>query len=114
MAAIVKKGNVELTVSDHLIDEYLEMGYSLLDENGKTVRRKPCSSDIIAELNESVRVLKSRNETLESENVRLNSEIVKLNKKINALKASHNDSNEVLEDTTTNYPPKKTRANRRN
>lgn len=96
--AVVKKSNVELTIAEHLVDEYLEMGYSLLDESGKVVRRKKTDEETVSEL--------------KAQNRKLKNEIENLQKEIYALKSPHINSDEVSDTDPTNYTPKKTRANK--
>lgn len=96
--AIVKKLNSELTIADSLVEEYLEMGYSLLDEKGNVVRKNKTTAEVVAEL--------------EKENTALKNEIVSLKEEINALTQSHNASNEVSEDVNTSSTPKSKRANK--
>lgn len=96
--ALVKRENVELTIAEELVDEYLEMGYSLLNEKGEVIRKKLTDADKVRQL--------------ESENLTLKETIKKLTGEINALKASHINSNEVSEATPTNSPPKKKASNK--
>ena len=115
--AKVKHLNVELTVADAQVEEYLEMGYSLLDEEGNVVRKKETAEDKVVRLNEELTAILAQNEYLAAENKTLsaeNSELVasvnKLTEDINALKRSHVNSNELSDKTPSNTPTKNTRA----
>ena len=65
----VKKLNRILTIEECKIDDFLEMGYDLIDETGKVVRYGKSLSvkDLIAENN----ILRSKVESLEEENKQL-------------------------------------------
>ncbi|PBH93880.1 hypothetical protein BGU70_19015 [Clostridioides difficile] len=65
----VKKLNRILTIEECKIDDFLEMGYDLIDETGKAVRYGKSLSvkDLIAENN----ILRSKVESLEEENKQL-------------------------------------------
>lgn len=65
----VKKLNRILTIEECKIDDFLEMGYDLIDETGKAVKYGKSLSvkDLIAENN----ILRSKVESLEEENKRL-------------------------------------------
>ncbi|MFL8489588.1 hypothetical protein Q3197_19030, partial [Clostridioides difficile] len=62
----VKKLNRILTIEECKIDDFLEMGYDLIDETGKVVKYGKSLSvkDLIAENN----ILRSKVESLEEEN----------------------------------------------
>jgi predicted nucleic acid-binding Zn-ribbon protein len=102
---VVKKNNVELTIEDCLVDEYLEMGYSVLDDKGNVIRKNMTAAERVVELNNTIEALKSENETLRSN-------ITKLVDEINALKSSHSSSNDDIEDNPQNHTTKKARANK--
>lgn len=103
--AKVKSLNTELTIPDNLVDEYLDMGYSLIDDKGNVVRKKKSDAEVNAELREQIKAL-------ESENATLKETIAKLTGDKDALKSSHNDSNEDSGDTPTNITTKKKTANK--
>ncbi|MFQ4258707.1 hypothetical protein C3P07_05620 [Clostridioides difficile] len=65
----VKKLNRILTIEECRIDDFLEMGYDLIDETGKAVKYGKSLSvkDLIAENN----ILRSKVESLEEENKQL-------------------------------------------
>ncbi|EGT4050111.1 hypothetical protein QCG06_002563 [Clostridioides difficile] len=65
----VKKLNRILTIEECKIDDFLEMGYDLIDETGKSVKYGKSLSvkDLIAENN----ILRSKVESLEEENKQL-------------------------------------------
>ncbi|WP_114108984.1 hypothetical protein [Clostridioides difficile] len=65
----VKKLNRILTIEECKIDDFLEMGYDLIDETGKVVRygKSLNVKDLIAENN----ILRSKVEFLEEENKQL-------------------------------------------
>ncbi|EGT4252325.1 TPA: hypothetical protein KSL21_003569 [Clostridioides difficile] len=65
----VKKLNRILTIEECKIDDFLEMGYDLIDETGKVVKYGKSLSvkDLIAENN----ILRSKVESLEEENKQL-------------------------------------------
>ncbi|HBF0594034.1 Uncharacterised protein [Clostridioides difficile] len=65
----VKKLNRILTIEECKIDDFLEMGYDLIDETGKVVRygKSLNVKDLIAENN----ILRSKVESLEEENKQL-------------------------------------------
>ncbi|WP_131057559.1 hypothetical protein [Clostridioides difficile] len=67
--AQVRKLNRILTIEECKIDDFLEMGYDLIDETGKVVRYGKSLSvkDLIAENN----ILRSKVESLEEENKQL-------------------------------------------
>lgn len=75
----VKKLNRILTIEECKIDDFLEMGYDLIDETGKAVKYGKSLSvkDLIAENN----ILRSKVESLEEENKQLK-EKNKLTKKV--------------------------------
>lgn len=77
----VKKLNRILTIEECKIDDFLEMGYDLIDETGKAVKYGKSLSvkDLIAENN----ILRSKVESLEEENKQLK-------EKINLLKVGEN------------------------
>lgn len=102
---IVKKNNVELTIEDCLVNEYLEMGYSVLDDNGNVVRKNMTASERIVDLNNTIDELKKENDALRND-------ISELVDEINALKSSHISSNGNLDDYPQNHTSKKTRANK--
>lgn len=103
--ALVKKLNVELTIADELVDEYLDMGYSLLDGKGNVIKRKLTDAELVAEL-------KKDNLALIDEINSLKQEIAKLTTENIALKSSHNVSNEFSEDNNTLSTTKSKRANK--
>ncbi|HBE8730991.1 TPA: hypothetical protein OUL15_000696 [Clostridioides difficile] len=65
----VKKLNRILTIEECRIDDFLEMGYDLIDETGKVVKygKSLNVKDLIAENN----ILRSKVESLEEENKQL-------------------------------------------
>ncbi|HBF8537060.1 hypothetical protein LVT94_19075 [Clostridioides difficile] len=65
----VKKLNRILTIEECKIDDFLEMGYDLIDETGKVVKygKSLNVKDLIAENN----ILRSKVESLEEENKQL-------------------------------------------
>lgn len=67
--AQVRKLNRILTIEECKIDDFLEMGYDLIDETGKSVKYGKSLSvkDLIAENN----ILRSKVESLEEENKQL-------------------------------------------
>ncbi|WP_074072534.1 hypothetical protein [Clostridioides difficile] len=67
--AQVRKLNRILTIEECKIDDFLEMGYDLIDETGKVVKYGKSLSvkDLIAENN----ILRSKVESLEEENKQL-------------------------------------------
>lgn len=103
--AIVKKSNVELIVAEDRVEEYLEMGYSLLDDDGKVVRKKKSPTELFIELQEKCI-------NLENENKALKETISKLTNDTNASTASHSSSNEVSEDNPSNNPHKRKKSNK--
>ncbi|MFN1915598.1 hypothetical protein ACK2IE_21760 [Clostridioides difficile] len=68
-SATSKKLNRILTIEECKIDDFLEMGYDLIDETGKAVKYGKSLSvkDLIAENN----ILRSKVESLEEENKQL-------------------------------------------
>ncbi|MCC0643831.1 MULTISPECIES: hypothetical protein [unclassified Clostridioides] len=67
--AQVRKLNRILTIEECKIDDFLEMGYDLIDENGKAIKygKSLNVKDLIAENN----ILRSKVESLEEENKQL-------------------------------------------
>ncbi|MBY1348657.1 hypothetical protein QPD70_17910 [Clostridioides difficile] len=65
----VKKLNRILTIEECRIDDFLEMGYDLIDETGKVVKygKSLNVKDLIAENN----ILRNKVESLEEENKQL-------------------------------------------
>ncbi|WLD27655.1 hypothetical protein CDIFMA2_15370 [Clostridioides difficile] len=65
----VKKLNRILTIEECRIDDFLEMGYDLIDETGKAIKygKSLNVKDLIAENN----ILRSKVESLEEENKQL-------------------------------------------
>lgn len=65
----VKKLNRILTIEECKIDDFLEMGYDLIDETGKVVKygKSLNVKDLIAENN----ILRNKVESLEEENKQL-------------------------------------------
>lgn len=71
--ALVKRGNCEYTIADHLVEEYLAKGYSLLDEKGKVIREKtPVNLEDFKLQNAE---LKNKVAALEAENLALKSQL---------------------------------------
>lgn len=76
----VKNGGRELVVNDSEVAAYLEMGYAVIDESGKTVTPgKPMTYGHLIAENEA---LKSREEVLENALNLANAEIESLRKKL--------------------------------
>ena len=81
---IMVKANCEQKVPEEKVDEFLELGYSLLDENGKVLEKgKPQSKDDFmianANLKKDLDAALAENETLVKENVELREQIKSLN-----------------------------------
>lgn len=71
--ALVKRGNCEYTIADHLVEEYLAKGYSLLDEKGKVIREKtPVNLEDFKLQNAE---LKNKVASLEAENAALKAQL---------------------------------------
>lgn len=71
--AQVKKLNRILTIEECKIDDFLEMGYDLIDETGKAVKygKSLNVKDLVAENN----ILRSKVESLEEENKQLKEKV---------------------------------------
>lgn len=79
----VQRGNKQLTISEQALPQFLGMGYSQIDENGKIVKQGEAKTeaDLKAEnntLKAEIDKLKSENETLKAENDTLKAENVEL------------------------------------
>lgn len=75
--ALVKRGNCEYTIADHLVEEYLAKGYSLLDEKGKVIREKtPVNLEDFKLQNAE---LKSKVAALEAENAAMKAQLAEAN-----------------------------------
>ncbi len=76
--ALMIKGNCEKIVSEEKVSEFIELGYSLLDDKGKVIKHgNPQNKDDF----------RAENEALKHENASLNSENKKLIAENEALKA---------------------------
>lgn len=74
MKKIVQKGNKQLTVSEAMLDTYLNMGYVEVDEKtGKPIQKEPASKE--AALKKENAELKKENKTLREQLVALNAEV---------------------------------------
>lgn len=76
MVTVIKK-NKQLQVPDEKLEEFLELGYNQIDENGKVVKTgKPIT----------LAAYQEENRSLKSENTKLKKEVDKLKKEISELK----------------------------
>ncbi|MCC0652621.1 hypothetical protein [Clostridioides sp. ES-S-0001-03] len=71
--AQVRKLNRILTIEECRIDDFLEMGYDLIDETGKAIKygKSLNIKDLVAENN----ILRNKVESLEEENKQLNEKV---------------------------------------
>lgn len=81
---IMVKANCEQKVPEEKVDEFLELGYSLLDENGKVLEKgKPQSKDDFmianANLKKDLDAALAENEILIKENAELKKQVKELN-----------------------------------
>ena len=98
--AIMKKGNCEKVVDEDKVNEFIELGYSLLDEKGEVIKfGEPQSKDDFRTENKELKVqneelkvqneeLKVQNEELKKQNDEYAAEIEKLNKQIEELNSA--------------------------
>ncbi|EGT5422768.1 hypothetical protein I5976_16940 [Clostridioides difficile] len=86
--AQVRKLNRILTIEECRIDDFLEMGYDLIDETGKVEKygKSLNIKDLVAENN----ILRNKVESLEEENK-------KLNEKVKVLEEENSQSTEKAE-----------------
>ncbi|EQF23463.1 putative phage domain protein [Clostridioides difficile CD160] len=86
--AQVRKLNRILTIEECRIDDFLEMGYDLIDETGKAIKygKSLNIKDLVAENN----ILRNKVESLEEENK-------KLNEKVKVLEEENSQSTEKAE-----------------
>ena len=73
---LVVKGNTEFTIPEEKIEEYINMGYSLIDNDGTVIRTgRPKTADdfnhVISELTAEVKKLTADNRVLTEENKKL-------------------------------------------
>lgn len=96
--AQVKKLNRILTIEECKIDDFLEMGYDLIDETGKAVKygKSLNVKDLVAENN----ILRNKVKSLEEENKQLN-------EKLKDLEEEESQSIEKEEPTEKNKSNKK-------
>lgn len=81
--AIMKKGNCEKVVDEDKVNEFIELGYSLLDEKGEVIKfGEPQSKDDFRTENKELKV---QNEELKKQNNEYAAEIEKLNEQIEKL-----------------------------
>lgn len=81
--AIMKKGNCEKVVDEDKVNEFIELGYSLLDEKGEVIKfGEPQSKDDFRTENKELKV---QNEELKKQNDEYAAEIEKLNEQIEEL-----------------------------
>lgn len=81
--AIMKKGNCEKVVDEDKVNEFIELGYSLLDEKGEVIKfGEPQSKDDFRTENKELKV---QNEELKKQNDEYAAEIEKLNEQIEKL-----------------------------
>ncbi|WP_227831620.1 MULTISPECIES: hypothetical protein [unclassified Clostridioides] len=75
----VKKLNRILTIEECRIDDFLEMGYDLIDETGKAIKygKSLNIKDLVAENN----ILRNKVESLEEENKQLKDKVRTLEEK---------------------------------
>lgn len=84
--AIMKKGNCEKVVDEDKVNEFIELGYSLLDEKGEVIKfGEPQSKDDFRTENKELKV---QNEELKKQNDEYAAEIEKLNKQIEELNSA--------------------------
>lgn len=86
---VVMKGNKQLTVAEHKIKEFLAIGYSLIDEEGKIVQAGNATS---------LTEIKSENATLKAELAKYQS--INL-EEIEAIKAENETLKAQIEDLTS-------------
>ncbi|WP_227836532.1 hypothetical protein [Clostridioides sp. ES-S-0001-02] len=94
----VKKLNRILTIEECRIDDFLEMGYDLIDETGKVEKygKSLNVKDLVAENN----ILRNKVESLEEENKQLN-------EKVKILEEENSQATEKVEPTEKNKSNKK-------
>ncbi len=81
--AIMKKGNCEKVVDEDKVNEFIELGYSLLDEKGEVIKfGEPQSKDDFRTENKELKV---QNEELKKQNDEYAAEIEKLKEQIEKL-----------------------------
>ena len=81
--AIMKKGNCEKVVDEDKVNEFIELGYSLLDEKGEVIKfGEPQSKDDFRTENKELKV---QNEELKVQNDEYATEIEKLKEQIEKL-----------------------------
>ena len=101
MSVLVRRGNGELLIPDEKMAEYLSMGYSVIDSNGKVlVEAEPSTipqyKTLVADLRNQVRDLKAQVAVLEEQNT--------------ALKTRNSASNTADGQQPTNSTPEKETA----
>lgn len=75
----VLKGNKQLTVAEEKVGEFLQLGYSLIDEKGNIVKAGEATS--LKELKEENNTLKAELAKLKAENYNLKSQVEVSNRK---------------------------------
>ena len=81
--ALVKRANSERIVPEEKVKEFLELGYSLIDEKGNVLKKGKAQSkeDLLVAYNEAnaeIAALKDENKALKDENANLKAELDKL------------------------------------
>ena len=76
MSVLVRRGNGELLIPDEKMAEYLSMGYSVIDSNGKVlVEAEPTTApqykELVATLRRQVKDLQTQVAVLEEQNTAL-------------------------------------------
>lgn len=74
---VVMKENKQLTIAEDKINEFLELGYSLLDKEGKIIKTGQATD---------LKSIKAENDTLKAELTKLKAENEKLKKENEKLK----------------------------
>ena len=78
--ALMKRANREIIVPEHLAGEYLDKGYSLIDDKGTILKDSNPQNvedfrSLVAHLKDRIAGLESHEESLTKENVELKSEL---------------------------------------
>lgn len=77
MSKVVQKGNKQLTINDDKINDYLEIGFSEVNEKGKIVQAGKATT---------LKDVQAENNTLKAELSKVNAENEKLKAELESLK----------------------------
>ena len=80
---IAVKENKEVKIEDNKKDEYLEKGYTILDDKLKVIAKPFDKSEKkVADLEKKIKEIQSENEVLKTEKAELEKKVADLEKKI--------------------------------